>query len=368
MKHLARLLLLPGCIAAIAALQPAVAAYLESDVDPARRVEPSPPQRIVRPRPSNPVWNLVRRVEVGAPASHRGLTVFPLVLRSSRSAGIRTLDEALSRGWLEVLEKSDAQVSHVRVRNRSGRPVFLMVGEILAGGKQDRVVRDDVLIPPHSKAIDVPVYCGEQDRWTTTPGTFKGDGTLAAPGLRRMAARAESQGAIWSEIDSQMKSAGVASRTRSYRQLYRDRDVDRTLRKYAAELRRICRGQTVGAVFASRGRIVGCDVFNDPDLLDKLWNKICRSYATDLVSDRRYRRSPPGVDRQDVRRFLDRVAAASVQRVHTPGAGELYRLGSVEGHALVWRDEVVHCVVFSAPLHIMPPPRPIPLPHPVPRR
>jgi len=336
-------------LAALAPVRPVAAAYLQSDVEPSRRViERHRP--IVRPRPRpNPVRDLAERVETGNPTSYRGLTVFPLVLRSARTSSIWTLDEALSGGWLDIVEKQDAQVAHVRVRNRSGQYVFLMAGEILAGGKQDRIVRDDVLLPPNSRAVDVPVYCGEQDRWTVTPGTFRGDGTLAAPRLRRMAAKAESQGSIWSEIDSQMKQAGVASATRSYRQVYLDGRMDSMLREYAVELRRIPRGQTVGAVFVSRGRIVGCDLFTDPGLLDRLWDKICRSYASDLVKDwhapRRHR--PVGITRRDVQRFLERIADARIHRTTTPGVGDLYRLGgAVDGHALTWRSRVVHCGAF----------------------
>lgn len=363
MKHVAWFSAIFAATTLVVAFRPCPAAYLQSDVEPVQGVDPPSRERVVRPRPSNPASDLLQRVEVGPPVAYRGLTAFPLVLHAARSRGIRTLDEALSRDWLEIREKGDAQVSHVRVRNRSGRPVFLMAGEILAGGKQDRVVRDDALVPPRSSMIDIPVYCGEQDRWTPVPGTFRGDGTLVAPGLRRMAAKAESQGAIWSEIDSQMAAAGVASQTRSYRQVYRDREVDDALREYASGLRHACRGQTVGAVFASQGRIVGCDVFQDPDLLDRLWDKICRSYATELVSDRRRRRWPPaGIGRHDVRRFLDRAAASAADRAPSAGDGELYRLRNAEGQVLVWRGDVVHCAVFPGTAHIQPlRPRPRPM-------
>ena len=109
---------------------PLWAAYLESDVGaPVDRVDvPGPPRRVIppRPRPGNPLVDLIRQVDVGAAYTRHGLTFFPLTLpRGGRGSGVITLDEALRRDRLVIREKGSAEVPRVSVRNDGGAPVFL---------------------------------------------------------------------------------------------------------------------------------------------------------------------------------------------------------------------------------------------------
>ena len=63
---------------------------------------------------------------------------------------VRTLAEARSRGELVVTERDQATVSALVVENRGPVHVLLLAGEILQGGKQNRIVVEDVLVPPRS--------------------------------------------------------------------------------------------------------------------------------------------------------------------------------------------------------------------------
>ena len=332
----------------------ASAAYLESD-----NGSTEPPQDAVRPpiifpvphpRPGgDAVRDLARRVNVGSPVSYRNLTIFPLLLvQPSRQMDIRTLDEALANDWIVVRERDDAQVSQILVSNVSGHFVFLMTGEIAVGGKQNRIVRDDVLLGPHSGFVAVPVYCGEKDRWAPSYGDFGAAEHIAGGSLRRMAAKSEPQGAIWQEIDGRMKRAGVSSSTRNYSEIYRDRRVHDQLEACVGRFRRFCRPRTVGAVVVSGNRIVSCDLFSDADMLSRLWNKICRSYAMETIGHPagwKHRGRP--VDEHDVRRFLNRVMSAEFTHQSTAGLGQLMKIrGTLDGSALIWQNTVVHTVLF----------------------
>ena len=347
------------CLIAALAIFPVAlmshAAYLESDADErVQPAEPEPPVRILPPPAREvPLQALVRRVEVGSPHTYRGLTVYPLHLaESTRHAGVLTLDEALGRSQLSISEKGSASVPQVRVRNNGHQGVLLMAGELLLGGKQNRIIRDDTLLPPRSEFIDVAVYCGEQDRWSDGPVEFKSGGGLAAPNVRGMAAESATQDRIWREIDGHLRRAEVDAPTRSYQKLYEDRGVRRRLDECVVELRRLYRPRTVGLVAVSHGRIVGADLFSDPSLCSRLWDKICRSYAVDVIAPYR-----PGIEHDrhlhwgggqaDVRRFLDRVLSARFDRRGTSGAGRLWAIsGSVTGSALDQHDAVVHGSLF----------------------
>ena len=176
-------------VTAVCALFPAIAgaAYLESDYNPDRLQFPPPTTRppIVRPQPrQNELQRLLSRVQVDAPTSHRGLTVFPLRLTSTiGSVGALTLDEATARGNLVVQEWGKGIVGRLSVHNRGTRPVFILEGESLVGGYQDRVVAESMIIAPGQRVV-IPVYCSQRGRWENDRGVgreFKSNNQLAVP-------------------------------------------------------------------------------------------------------------------------------------------------------------------------------------------
>lgn len=337
----------------------ASAAYLESDGSTdTRPVDPPPPRRIVPTPPphSAALPGLVRRISVGAPVSRSGLTVFPLELGGGRGSDVLTLDEALRRDELAIREKGDGDVPWLLIRNDSHRPVFLLSGEIIVGGKQNRIIRHDVLLPARSGWIDVSVYCGEQYRWRGSEPGFRSKGTLSAPSLRGMAARAASQDRIWQEIDGQLNHAKVESSTRSYQQLYETEAVRRRLDACIAPFHHFPRRSTVGCMVVSGHRILGCDLFAHSDLFTRLWPKIIRSYATHVIvpfhpvpEPRRHdHKMAPMPSTRMVRQFLDNVLLAHFSRRHTPGLGQAWRVsGAVTGDDLEYSSEVVHAGLFD---------------------
>ena len=70
------------------------------------------------------------------------------------------------------------------VENRGKSHVLLLTGEILLGGKQNRVLMEDTLLPPMSGPRHIGVYCVEQGRWSGRRQEFEAKESFAAPGLR----------------------------------------------------------------------------------------------------------------------------------------------------------------------------------------
>ena len=73
--------------------------------------------------------------------------------RSAKEApaalGIATLDEARARAPSSSLtEREQTTVPELLVDNRGKVAVLLLAGEILVGGKQNRVLKEDLLLPP----------------------------------------------------------------------------------------------------------------------------------------------------------------------------------------------------------------------------
>ena len=53
----------------------------------------------------------------------------------------------------------------ILVSNVSKDTVYLMAGEIVKGGKQDRIIAENTLIYPETANMEVEVYCIEEKRW-----------------------------------------------------------------------------------------------------------------------------------------------------------------------------------------------------------
>ncbi len=124
------------------------------------------------------------------PIRHGNLTVFPVVAAKSYATGeFITLDEGLRSGDVVVTEagnvqglirrhstpvvrNDNAQVNRLVLVNNSKHPLLLLAGEIVSGGKQDRVIGKDRIIPAESDPVDLSVFCVEPGRWVATSQKF----------------------------------------------------------------------------------------------------------------------------------------------------------------------------------------------------
>src|SRR4051812_35427655 len=108
------------------------------------------------------------------PIRYGNLTIFPVVGPNSHSTQeFLTLDEGLRSGDVVVTESGSvqplmrrhrppihegAQVNQLVLVNNSKRPLILLAGEIVTGGKQDRVIGKDRIVPGESDPIDLGVF------------------------------------------------------------------------------------------------------------------------------------------------------------------------------------------------------------------
>jgi hypothetical protein len=224
--------------------------------------------------------------------------------------------------------------------------VFGIAGEIVSGAKQDRMLQDDVLLPPGSGWLDVPVYCTEHGRWTGTSMNFGSKGYVASGRVRERAARTQSQQEVWAEVDAAHEGLGVATPSRAFAKVYEDESAQEQARPYYEKLDRLpelCPG-ALGVVVAVGSRIVCVDAFGSPALFRKMWPKLLRSYVIDAMQSR-----PAGrIEQKQVQQFVDDAALAEVADQPTVGAGRLQRLAAANasGSALLFRSSVVHLDLF----------------------
>jgi hypothetical protein len=102
---------------------------------------------------------------LAGPFTHANLTIF-LVQREDHlmRRNILTLQEALEQKKAIVHETGT--VNELSIENVSeSDDVFVQAGDLVKGGRQDRTIALDVLVPPRSGKIPVASFCVEAGRW-----------------------------------------------------------------------------------------------------------------------------------------------------------------------------------------------------------
>ena len=288
-------------------------------------------------------------VRVGELRAHGSLAVFWLHASPSTTAlDVLTLDEARARGDVVVSERADAAVSVLVTENRGKRHVLLLAGEIVVGGKQNRVVAEDVLLPPTSGPRQIAVYCVEQGRWAGAPKGFEASGSLAAPKLRSELLARPAQQQVWNEVSRSAARAAAPSPTGSYQAVFDKPEVQAHQQQIASAIDTKTPPDTRGAAVFVGESFSGIDLFADATLFAREWPKLLRAHAvetygravTDAVSDASLRAR--------LKVLLAGAATAEGRNRPTPGTGALFefRVERTRGTALVAAGRVVHAALL----------------------
>jgi hypothetical protein len=289
--------------------------------------------------------------KIGEPITIAGLphlTVFPLTTDTPQAdPGYRLLDEAIAAGELVVHEKGKSgQVSELLVSYTGKDPVYAMAGELLLGGKQDRIVAAPTIIPPGSKQFKVSVFCVEHGRWADK-GTLKfGSGKrLAHTSLRQMAHK-QSQTAVWAEVAKTNAKRGTKNASDTYRSAINDTarnaKVDQAVKAILARTRQT--ESMVGLLVAVNGEAIAFDRFDSPGLYRKLEPKLVRSYVAEAFDVKAAKST--ALSKVGAKAFMD-SAKTGKTRVEQRGGGTVTRMDN----AAVEGTEVVDAQTPSRKLH-----------------
>ncbi|MCS7223216.1 MAG: hypothetical protein NZ959_01465, partial [Armatimonadetes bacterium] len=190
------------------------------------------------------------------------------------------------------------------------KTLFLMAGEVLLGGKQDRIVKDDTLIPPR-KTVKVAVFCVEPGRWAPSESgmKFMASDALVAPQVRLKAQWDESQSAVWEETERvQRMVPGLMRRGTSYRNVLDSPGVRKAIRQKIRRLKRALASdrRTCGLIVAINGQIRWMDLFANHSLLQKSLDRLLSAAVVQEMAEGRpaISRTPRISEAQD---FLKRA-------------------------------------------------------------
>jgi hypothetical protein len=263
---------------------------------------------------------------IGKTVTNGNLTVYFIKGKSSLAGqNMVTLQEAMAKKYVKVSETGD--VNNLAVENLSNNLVFLQTGDIVKGGRQDRTMQYDMILPPHSGRIPLPAFCVEHGRWEQrgdeSSNSFSSSNySLGGKELKLAARKAGDQQAVWQKVAQSEKQIAVAalpppsglvpppmpgasysgggaagmaaaaasvlaSPSGSYELTVENKAVAAATSKRVNELVHAPDGDkdVIGYAFAINGKLNSADIYGSNDLFSKVWPKQLRAAVVEALEN-----------------------------------------------------------------------------------
>lgn len=215
-----------------------------------------------------------------------------------------TLGSAMEKGWVTVHETGN--VNQLAITNHSDHHIFIHSGDIVKGGKQDRTMGQDVIIPPNSDDVPIQSFCVERGRWTNRGNEnvkeFSSSDKMLSSKDLKMAAKYESnQGQVWANVSreqqklskkvSEMSGEEVEvanqSSASSLQLTLENEKLDEIRTAMAGQFNHLAgsNADAIGFAYAINGEIYGIDIYNNQPLFEELWTKISEAIITEAIAN-----------------------------------------------------------------------------------
>ncbi len=309
---------------------------------------------------------------ITAAVTHENLAVYFIRGKSASGPVPLTLQEALAKGAVTVHETGD--VNELAIENTGADDVFVQAGDIVKGGRQDRVLTVSLLVPAGSGKVPLGAYCVEHGRWSARgredehrfasaekalPSREAKLALLAPAEPRPAAGEQAGTGPMRQSIEAARRpaeqrrlldrSSGTQSGTRQTEVWAQVAKIQRMLSvsvneqvssavsasslQLSLENEKLAAAKAgyvnallekglgepdiVGFVLAIDGRISGADVYPSNGLFRKMWPKLLEAAATEAVGSRTGQ--PVAAPAADAARDFMKAAEAARPEASEPG-------------------------------------------------
>jgi len=299
---------------------------------------------------------------ISEPVSYENLSIFLIHGKDENTKGnILTLQEAMERKLLIVYETSD--VNELEVENLSKEfDVFIQSGDIVKGGKQDRVLAVSIIIPARSGRVSIEAFCVESGRWTkrgnedSTKFNSSND-RIVSKELKLAANAKRSQQEVWEKVSEAQtrlsKSVGstvIDGASSSSLQLsLENKQVAANVDDYLKNLGNVAAGKSdvIGYAFAINGRLNSADIYISNALFRKVWTKMLKAAATEAVAESRGIRLAAPVKAEAVKGFIDDSEKAAGKERSVSANGRVITREDKDNAMFEARDEKSKTVVHK---------------------
>ena len=308
-------------------------------------------------------------LRVSGPIVHDNLAIYFLHGTTTEDAVPVSLEEAIAKGRVKVRETGS--VNELTMENVGDDEIFVQAGDIVKGGRQDRVLSVDLLLPPHSGIVPIAAFCVESGRWSArgqedgrrfstaaaaipsheaklAMQTYMANAAAPSPLAGQLDSAdpsrtdtGSSQRRIWAMVqatqDRLARSVGApVAAPASPSSLQLSLESEKLKVAQASYLTALQNGKVdddvVGYIAAINGKIGGGEVYASAELFRKMWPKLLAAGVTEAIGDKDAPRADPPLADQ-VAAFMkavegapesERVLNNSMRLATRDGDGSLY--------------------------------------------
>lgn len=220
------------------------------------------------------------------------------------------LKEALEKRKIIVTEKSkEGTVNSLVLENISSDTIMILSGEVVQGGKQDRVVGQDMILYPKSGKKNVSVFCVEHGRWNPKngDGSFKQYFSISSNEVRKAATVKKDQSEVWDKVAETTSKNQAGTSTGTLTALKDSETLSKNLKRYTDHFQNsLASDKTVIGVVAVTGNtILGCDMFATHEIFSMYLPGLLNSYSTEAITSG----APAKVSYRKVEEYLNAIIA-----------------------------------------------------------
>jgi hypothetical protein len=241
----------------------------------------------------------LKNVSVTGPFTHENLSIFLLRgIDAFDGSRFIPLDEALEQKCVIVHETGN--VGQLEIENLSeSLDLYVQAGDVVKGGRQDRTLGVDFVLPAKSGRAPVPSFCVESGRWNRRAreeaGTFSSSKSYLASKKLRMAAKmSKSQSEVWEKVAETQKDLGAslgasvlhAASPTSYQLAVEHDELQKRKESYHAALGKTLDDapDAIGYAFVINGAINTADTYGSGILFRKLWGKLLDAAVVEAIA------------------------------------------------------------------------------------
>lgn len=235
----------------------------------------------------------VKRIETNFHANH--LRLYPIKAKASYHKAYEkvedfvNLETALKNNWITISEvSSSGTVNTLIVKNNSNKNIYGLSGEVVMGGKQDRILGKDLKLAP-GEVKEVPVFCVEHGRWSPQENgnQFTGYYNVTNNEVRKAAVVNKNQQQVWSEVEKVVDKNNAKTSTGTYTSLKNNGDYQAQFNQYYSKLKDSWKNDkdVIGVIAVSGDKVIGCDIFATHSLFNNSFNNLLHAYISTAITN-----------------------------------------------------------------------------------
>lgn len=242
-------------------------------------------------------------ITINPPRKEGNLQLFILTGKEKVAGKTYTiLSDAMDANQVTVSETGS--VNELSIDNNGPDYVFIHSGDIVKGGKQDRTISYDIIIPPKTKNVPLASFCVEQGRWEQRADeevvAFSSNTKMLSSKDLKLAAKHErNQGKVWSKVSEQKAYLNDKLSARNGYNIDVSDSISNSSLQLALENEELEKSKdsiynklkdliatpdAIGYAYAINGEIHGVEVYNNQQLFADLWDKILESVIVEAIS------------------------------------------------------------------------------------